>query len=62
MENTNEELVLVLADEGRSVHQKEVASKILKVVSLIVIYAFLAVFALIMIFPFYWMIITSLQG
>lgn len=62
MENTNEELVLVLADEGRSVHQKEVASKVLKVISLIVIYAFLAVFALIMIFPFYWMIITSLKG
>lgn len=62
MENTNEELVLVLADEGRSVHQKEVASKVLKVISLIIMYAFLTLFALIMIFPFYWMIITSLKG
>lgn len=62
MENNTQELILVLSDEGKSVHQKEVASKILKVVSLVVIYAFLAAFALIMIFPFYWMMITSLKG
>ncbi len=62
MENTNEELVLVLADEGRSVHQREVASKIFKIISLVIMYAFLTFFAVIMIFPFYWMIITSLKG
>lgn len=62
MENNNEELVLVLSDEGRSVHQKEVASKVIRVISLIIMYAFLTFFALIMIFPFYWMLITSLKG
>ncbi len=62
MENAKEELVLVLADEGHSIHQREITSKVLKVVSLVIMYAFLAFFALIMIFPFYWMIITSLKG
>ncbi len=62
MENANEELVLVLADEGRSVHQREIVSNVFKVISLVIMYAFLAFFAIIMIFPFYWMIITSLKG
>lgn len=62
MEKSNEGLILVLSDEGKSVHQKEVVSKILRIVSLVLMYAFLALMAVVMIFPFYWMLITSLKG
>ncbi len=62
MEKNNEGFILVLSDEGRSVYQKEVFSKILKIVSLTLMYAFLALMSVVMIFPFYWMLITSLKG
>lgn len=62
MENNYPELRLVLADEKLSTEKKEKIGKIASIASLVVVYLFLAVFALIMIFPFYWMLITSLKG
>ena len=56
------DLQLVLKDENTSASRRTMMAKIARIVSLVFIYAFLAFFALIMIFPFYWMIITSLKG
>ncbi len=55
------DLVLVLADDKLSTEQKDRVTKVVNVISLVLIYAFLAFAALIMIFPFYWMLITSLK-
>lgn len=55
-------LVLVLADDKLSTEQKDRISKTVNIISLVVIYALLAFMAVIMIFPFYWMLITSLKG
>lgn len=62
MENNYPELRLVLADEKLSTEKKEKLGKIGSIVNLVFVYLFLAVFALIMIFPFYWMLITSLKS
>ncbi len=55
-------LRLVIKDEGSSIKSKERASKIVNVVSLVLVYAFLVFAALLFIFPFYWMIITSFKS
>ncbi len=62
MENNYPELRLVLADEKLSTEKRQKISKAGSIAGLVLIYAFLAVLALIMIFPFYWMIITSLKS
>ena len=62
MENNYPELRLVLADEKLSTEKRQKISKAGSIVGLILIYAFLAVLAIIMIFPFYWMLITSLKS
>ena len=56
------DLQLVLKDENTSASRRTMMAKIARIVSLVFIYAFLAFFALIMIFPFYWMIISSLKS
>ena len=61
MENNYPELRLVLNDDKLSTEKKEKISKVANIVVLVFIYLFLIFFALIMIFPFYWMIITSLK-
>ena len=53
--------VLALKDNHLSTEQRQRVSKIMHVISLIITYTFLAVMGLIIIFPFYWMIITSLK-
>lgn len=55
-------LRLVIKSEGKSTKSKENASKISHVISLIIVYAFLTFMALLFIFPFYWMIITSFKS
>ncbi|MDY6429906.1 MAG: carbohydrate ABC transporter permease [Bacilli bacterium] len=55
------ELRLVLKDEHVSLEQRRKAGNVGKVLTLIFTYIFLAFVGLIMIFPFYWMIITSLK-
>ena len=62
MENNYPELHLVLASDKLSTEKKERLSKIGSIISLIFIYAFLIFFAIIMIFPFYWMLITSVKS
>ncbi len=55
-------LHLVIKDEGMSTKNKETVSKVTKIVSLIFVYAFLVFAALLFIFPFYWMILTSFKS
>ncbi|MCQ2815426.1 MAG: carbohydrate ABC transporter permease [Bacilli bacterium] len=62
MEDGYRDLQLVLRGSSRSVKSKEISSKVWKIIGLIVVYALLAFAALIVIFPFYWMIITSLKS
>jgi multiple sugar transport system permease protein len=53
---------LVLKEGRQSAKQLEKIQNIGKVVSLILVYAFLIFMALIVLFPFYWMLITSLKS
>ena len=55
-------LHLVIKSEGQSVKARRVASNTAHVFGLIFTYAFLIVAALLFIFPFYWMIITSFKS
>lgn len=57
-----EDTVLVLKDDKISEASKERLSKIWKVISLVLIYAFLTFCAIMTVFPFYWMVITSLKS
>ena len=56
-----EGLKLVLPEGNISVDKMEKFQKVLKIVSTVLIYAFLVVMAVIVLLPFYWMIITSLK-
>ncbi|MBQ6730418.1 MAG: carbohydrate ABC transporter permease [Bacilli bacterium] len=53
--------VLALSGSEASTAQKEKLSKVAHIVSLVFIYLFLVAMGIIIIFPFYWMIITSLK-
>ena len=53
--------VLALSGSEASTAQKEKLSRVAHIVSLVITYAFLVVMGVIIIFPFYWMIITSLK-
>ena len=55
-------LHLVIKDEGMSVQSKKVKTKVIHVITLILTYIFLMAMALLFIFPFYWMIITSFKS
>ena len=55
-------LHLVIKDEGMSVQSKKVKTKVIHVITLILTYVFLIAMALLFIFPFYWMIITSFKS
>ena len=55
------DMVLVLRGGNQSVEHKQRMDKIFHIISLVIIYAFLVVMGVIIIFPFYWMIITSLK-
>ena len=56
-----EDLHLVIKEGSVGVNKLEKIQKIMKIVSLVLIYVFLAFMALIIILPFYWMLITSLK-
>ncbi|MBO6280596.1 MAG: carbohydrate ABC transporter permease [Bacilli bacterium] len=53
--------VLALAGSESSTEKKQRISKITHIISLVITYAFLIIMGIIIIFPFYWMIITSLK-
>lgn len=58
----NKHLHLVIKSSGQSVATKEKTTKVLHIVSLAFLYTFLVLAALIFLFPFYWMIITSFKS
>lgn len=51
-----------IKDAGKAIKTLQKQEKILKIISTIVVYALLIFMALIIIFPFYWMIITSFKS
>jgi multiple sugar transport system permease protein len=55
-------LTLVIKEGGSNVVQLEKAQKVGRIISLILIYAFLIFMSVIVLFPFYWMVITSLKS
>ena len=55
-------MVLVLQESGQSVRNIERAQKFGRIVSLVITYAFILFMALVVLFPFYWMINTSLKS
>ena len=57
----NSELRLVIKSEGQSSKAKQRASTTAKVVSMVFTYIFLIAVAILFLFPFYWMIITSFK-
>ena len=54
-------LKLVLPEGNISVDRMEKIQKVLKIISTVFVYIFLAVMAVIVLLPFYWMLITSLK-
>ena len=55
-------MVLVIKEGRANVAQLEKAQKVGHIVGTVLIYAFLLFMSLIVLFPFYWMIITSLKS
>lgn len=55
-------LRLVIKDEGKSIDYRKRAANVGHIITLILTYAFLIFMALLFIFPFYWMIITSFKS
>ncbi len=57
----NDNIVLSIKESGKTVEAIKKAEKVGHIVSTILTYAFIVFLALLVIFPFYWMIITSLK-
>ena len=57
-----ENLTLVIKEGHVSVKQLEKVQKVMKIISLVLVYAFLVFMALVVLLPFYWMLITSLKS
>lgn len=53
---------LVIKAKSKNAEQLEKAQNVARIMSLVVVYAFLIFMSLIVLFPFYWMIITSLKS
>ena len=58
----NQNITLSIKEAGKTVETIKKAEKVTKVISTIITYAFIVALALLVIFPFYWMIITSLKS
>lgn len=61
LNGSTKSLRLVIRSEGMSIEKKEKISSITHIVSLVFTYVFLVFIALLFLFPFYWMIITSFK-
>ena len=59
--NVNDHLVLSIKESGKTVTAIKASENIAKIIATVITYAFLLVLAFFVIFPFYWMIITSLK-
>lgn len=57
----NDNIVLSLEDAGKTVDAIKRGEKISRIVMTVLVYLFIIALALIVVFPFYWMIITSLK-
>ena len=57
----NGHLVLSIKEAGKTVTAIKASEKVAKIIFTVLTYAFLLVLAFFIIFPFYWMIITSLK-
>ena len=57
----NNHLVLSITESSKTVDQIKAAEKVAHIILTVITYAFIVALALIVIFPFYWMIITSLK-
>jgi multiple sugar transport system permease protein len=60
--STTAGIALSMEDAGNTVERIQKAEKVKDIVSTIFLYVIIAFLALLMIFPFYWMIITSLKN
>lgn len=52
---------LSISESGKTAEDIRKTEKVTKSISMVLVYAFLFIMALIIVFPFYWMIITSLK-
>lgn len=57
----NNQLTLSIAESGKTIEAIKKTEKVVKVFTTILTYIFILALALIVVFPFYWMIITSLK-
>ena len=55
-------LHLIIRHNGQTIEQQQRTTNVFHILSLILCYAFLLIMALLFIFPFYWMIITSFKS
>ena len=60
-EHIDKKIVLSIAEAGKTVESIQKTEKVGKIISTIFTYIFIVALAIIIIFPFYWMIITSLK-
>lgn len=57
----NTDVVLSISESGKTVESIKKTERVMKIVSTILTYIFIIALALLVIFPFYWMIITSFK-
>lgn len=62
LNGSTKSLHLVLRDNAKNVEARQRSDKVWHIISLVLTYAFLALAALLFLFPFYWMIITSFKS
>ena len=60
-EHIDKKIVLSIVEAGKTVESIQKAEKVGRIISTIFTYIFIVALAIIIIFPFYWMIITSLK-
>ncbi|MCI5631662.1 MAG: carbohydrate ABC transporter permease [Bacilli bacterium] len=60
-EHIDKKIILSIAEAGKTVESIQKAEKVGRIISTIFTYIFIVALAIIIIFPFYWMIITSLK-
>ena len=60
-EHSDKKIVLSIAEAGKTVESIQKAEKVGRIISTIFTYIIIVALAIIIIFPFYWMIITSLK-
>ena len=57
----NPHINLSIKESGKTVETIKKAERVMKIISTVITYLFILALALLVVFPFYWMIITSLK-